>query len=151
MEFTDGSIDIKFDSESIWHKVLAALISWRSEVTYLWLRHSCLRRAVSEKRKVRKFEKTEIHKMLLQGATEPFQTEWAAPVVFALKRESSPRFSVHYRNIKRCYGARCLPHTPHEPLFRLEWGSGSTPYARCEKIALSTEDPNWLSTRNDLN
>lgn len=44
-----------------------------------------------------KFEKTEIDKMLDESITEPAQTDWASPIVFASKRNGTLRFGVEYR------------------------------------------------------
>lgn len=47
--------------------------------------------------KAREFEKTEIEEMLPKKVIEPTQTEWAAPIVFTLKKDGYLRFCVEYR------------------------------------------------------
>lgn len=46
---------------------------------------------------VRKFQQLEFEKMLSQNVIEPAQTEWAAPIVFAPKKDGSLRICVNYR------------------------------------------------------
>lgn len=47
----------------------------------------------------REFHHLEMEKMLSQNVIEPAQTIWAAPIVFAPKKEGSLRFPVKYRNL----------------------------------------------------
>lgn len=48
----------------------------------------------------RKFEKAEIHKMLLQRLIDSAQTEWVAPTVFAPKKDGLLRFCVDYGKLR---------------------------------------------------
>lgn len=44
-------------------------------------------------------EKERMDKMLLEGVIEPAHTHWAAPTVFAPKKDGSPCFCVDYRKL----------------------------------------------------
>lgn len=47
----------------------------------------------------RELEKEEVHKMLAAGVIEPSISEWAAPVVFAPKKDGTLRFCIDYRRL----------------------------------------------------
>lgn len=49
--------------------------------------------------KTREFEKVNIENMLRDNIIEHTQTKWAAPIVFALMKDGSLRFSVDYRRL----------------------------------------------------
>lgn len=50
--------------------------------------------------KAQKFEKAKVKKMLLQKISESAQTEWTAPIVFALKKRGSLHFCVDHKSLK---------------------------------------------------
>lgn len=50
--------------------------------------------------KTREFEKEEIKKILKPQEIKPAETEWAALILFALKKDGTLQFSVEYRKLK---------------------------------------------------
>lgn len=93
-------MEIFTEFQSMWDEHLGKLniANYRIELTpeNIQLINSVPYRAVL---KAREFQNTEFEKMRAQNVTEPDQTERAAPMLFAQKKNGSLRFCVNYRKL----------------------------------------------------
>lgn len=100
VEFNDDFIQMLPDFESMWHEQLSqiSIAKQRAKLSPSDAKsiHSAQYWAGP---KARKFEKHEIDKMLSEGVLHPDQTKWAAPIVFAAKKDGTLGLFVDYRKL----------------------------------------------------
>lgn len=89
----------------------------------------------------KEFEKTKIDKILAENIIESAQTEWAAPIVFAPKKDRTLWFCVDYRKLNAVTGRDSYPIPRMDGSIDSEGKANSLLDARSELRLLA--DQNW--------